>query len=106
MRITIVISIETGIVSALAGMNQVPLLTWKGDVCKAIRCRCAGRQFVNNIDLMQRARGGDISLYDEVGMDYSQLFDCIGCAKLRSCGRAESGGEFHAYKSPDPWFTR
>jgi hypothetical protein len=31
MRITIVISIETDIVSVLAGMNQVLLLTWKGD---------------------------------------------------------------------------
>lgn len=31
MRITIVISIETDIVSVLAGMNQVLLLAWKGD---------------------------------------------------------------------------
>jgi hypothetical protein len=31
MRITIVISIETDIVSVLAGMNQVLLLTCKGD---------------------------------------------------------------------------
>ena len=31
MRITIVISIETGIVSVLAGINQVLLSTWKGD---------------------------------------------------------------------------
>lgn len=35
MRITIMISIEADIVSDLAGMNQVLLLTWKGDGTKS-----------------------------------------------------------------------
>jgi hypothetical protein len=79
MRITIVISMETDIVSALSGMYQVLTLTWIGNCMR-------GKQFANDGDLRQRALGSGSVRYDGVSMgDPQEPLIALGMRSLRQC---------------------